>query len=43
VADDAYVMELGEITMHGKVADLAADPRVIESHLGLGCSPHGPP
>jgi branched-chain amino acid transport system ATP-binding protein len=36
VADYAYVMELGEITMHGKAADLAADPRVIESYLGLG-------
>jgi len=36
VADFAYVMELGEITMQGKAADLAADPRVIESYLGLG-------
>ena len=36
VADHAYVMELGAITMQGKAADLAADPRVIESYLGLG-------
>ena len=36
VADFAYVMELGEITMQGRAADLAADPRVIESYLGLG-------
>ena len=36
VADDAYVMELGEITMKGRAADLAADPRVIETYLGLG-------
>lgn len=36
VADHAYVMELGAITMQGKAVDLAADPRVIESYLGLG-------
>jgi branched-chain amino acid transport system ATP-binding protein len=36
VADQAYVMELGEFTMHGRAADLAADSRVIESYLGLG-------
>lgn len=36
VADYAYVMELGSITMHGPAAELAADPRVIESYLGLG-------
>mgnify|MGYP001005137754 CR=1 FL=1 len=35
-ADSAYVMELGAITTNGKAADLAADPRVIESYLGLG-------
>ena len=36
VADYAYVMELGEITLHGPAAALAADPRVIESYLGFG-------
>lgn len=36
VADYAYVMELGEITMHGPAAKLAADKAVIESYLGLG-------
>ncbi len=36
VADQAYVMELGEITMQGPAAELAADNRVIESYLGLG-------
>lgn len=35
-ADHAYVMELGEITMQGPASELAADPRVIESYLGLG-------
>lgn len=35
-ADHAYVMELGEVTMQGPAAQLAADPRVIESYLGLG-------
>ncbi len=36
VADYAYVMELGEITMQGKAQDLANNPRVIESYLGIG-------
>jgi branched-chain amino acid transport system ATP-binding protein len=36
VADHAYVMELGEITAHGPAAQLAADPRIVESYLGLG-------
>ncbi len=35
VADSAYVMELGEITLHGKAADLAADPKIVETYLGL--------
>lgn len=38
VADHAYVMELGRITLEGKAADLAKDDRVIESYLGLGRS-----
>jgi branched-chain amino acid transport system ATP-binding protein len=36
VADYAYVMELGDITLEGKATDLATDPKVIESYLGLG-------
>jgi branched-chain amino acid transport system ATP-binding protein len=36
VADHAYVMELGEITAQGLAAQLAADPRIVESYLGLG-------
>ena len=36
VADHAYVMELGEITARGPAAELAADPRIVESYLELG-------
>ena len=36
VADYAYVMELGAITTQGSPADIAADPRLVESYLGLG-------
>ncbi len=35
VADSAYVMELGEITLQGKAAELAADPKIVETYLGL--------
>jgi len=35
VADYGYVLETGEIAVEGPSADLAADPRVIESYLGL--------
>jgi branched-chain amino acid transport system ATP-binding protein len=38
VADTAYVLENGAVKMHGAAADLASDPRVIESYLGLGTS-----
>ena len=41
VADHAYVMELGEITLEGPAAELAANPRVTESYLGLGNSSEG--
>lgn len=36
LADYAYVLETGEIAMEGPAADLAGDPKVIESYLGLG-------
>ena len=35
VADHAYVLETGAITMQGSAAELARDPRVIEAYLGL--------
>jgi branched-chain amino acid transport system ATP-binding protein len=36
VADFAYVLETGEIALEGPARELASDPRVIESYLGLG-------
>jgi branched-chain amino acid transport system ATP-binding protein len=36
VADYAYVLETGEVSMEGPAHQLADDPRVIESYLGLG-------
>jgi branched-chain amino acid transport system ATP-binding protein len=34
VADDAYVLEMGEIALHGKASALAQDHRVIDTYLG---------
>ncbi|MGO3741476.1 ABC transporter ATP-binding protein [Kerstersia sp.] len=34
VADEAYVLELGRVVMHGPAAELANDPRIIETYLG---------
>ena len=34
VADYGYVLETGEISMHGPAAQLAGDPRVIDTYLG---------
>jgi branched-chain amino acid transport system ATP-binding protein len=35
VADYAYVLEGGEIALHGPAQQLAHDPRVIDTYLGL--------
>ena len=35
IADSAHVMELGAITLSGPAAEIAADPRIAESYLGL--------
>lgn len=34
VADHGYVLEMGEISLHGPAAQLAQDPRVIDTYLG---------
>ncbi|MBK0420753.1 ABC transporter ATP-binding protein [Leucobacter sp. CSA2] len=34
IADRAYVLESGRVTMEGPASELAADPRVIEAYLG---------
>ena len=34
VADHGYVLEMGEIALEGPAADLAKDPRVIDTYLG---------
>lgn len=34
IADYAYVLELGKISMHGKASDLLKDERLIEAYLG---------
>ena len=34
VADHAYVLEMGEIALEGPAAELARDPRVVDTYLG---------
>ena len=36
IADRAYVMELGQMTMDGPADALAADPRIADIYLGVG-------
>lgn len=36
VADYAYVLETGQVAMEGPARELADDPRVVETYLGLG-------
>lgn len=36
ISDYGYVLENGEVTLGGPSADLAHNPRVIESYLGMG-------
>ncbi len=35
IADYGYVLETGDIVLEGRAADLAANPKVIETYLGL--------
>ncbi len=36
VADHGYVLETGEVVLSGPAKELAGNPRVVESYLGLG-------
>jgi branched-chain amino acid transport system ATP-binding protein len=36
VADYGYVLETGEVALEGPARELAVNPRVVESYLGLG-------
>ncbi|MCX7241990.1 MAG: ABC transporter ATP-binding protein [Burkholderiales bacterium] len=36
VADRAYVLEMGKVSLTGRSSDLATDPRIIETYLGIG-------
>jgi branched-chain amino acid transport system ATP-binding protein len=40
IADYGYVLETGEVSLAAPSGELAADPRVIESYLGLGHRQH---
>jgi branched-chain amino acid transport system ATP-binding protein len=35
IADRAYVMELGEFILSGRASEVATDPRVVASYLGM--------
>jgi branched-chain amino acid transport system ATP-binding protein len=35
IADRGYVLETGEVTLSGAARELAGDPRVVETYLGL--------
>jgi branched-chain amino acid transport system ATP-binding protein len=39
VADHGYVLEMGEIVLQGPAAELAKDPRVVETYLGAARKP----
>lgn len=36
ISDYACVMELGRVVKHGPAREIAADPKLVESYLGLG-------
>ena len=42
VADYGYVLEMGEFSLHGRAADLAEDPRVIDTYLGAARKKEAP-
>ena len=36
VADRAYVLETGSVVLEGAASDVAQDPRVVSTNLGVG-------
>jgi len=42
VADRGYVLEMGEIALEGTASELARDPRVIDTYLGVARSKKAP-
>jgi branched-chain amino acid transport system ATP-binding protein len=36
IADEAYVLEAGEVSLAGPAQAIASDPRVVETYLGFG-------
>jgi branched-chain amino acid transport system ATP-binding protein len=42
ISDQGYVLETGEIALAGSARELADDPRVVETYLGLGPPPPRP-
>jgi len=40
VADQGFVLEMGEIGLHGPARELASDPRVIDTYLGAAKKQH---
>ena len=43
VADYGYVLEMGELALHGPAAELAGDARVIDTYLGAARKKADPP
>jgi branched-chain amino acid transport system ATP-binding protein len=35
IADSGYVLETGDLVLQGSAQELAGNPRVVESYLGL--------
>lgn len=38
-ADYGYVLEMGDMALHGPAKDMATDPRVIDTYLGAARKP----
>jgi branched-chain amino acid transport system ATP-binding protein len=41
-ADQAYVLEMGEMALQGPARELAGDPRVIDTYLGARAAEAAP-